>query len=280
MKTYLLYHAHCPDGFGAAWAAWTRLGDDARYFPVSFDEPLPTMDEGSRVVIADFSYPKDVLLDLASKMNEVIVLDHHRSAARNLSGLPSLEAVERGESALGVRFDMDKSGAVLAWEFFHPQEAVPELLRYVEDKDLWRFRLDDSRAVSAALSSYPKRFELWQGLRLDELKREGKVLLRLLDRWVKRLVASAYWREVGGYRVPVVNTPMLGSDVGNRLCQTHPEAPFAACYSDHDEHTRHWELRSIGTFDVSEVAQRLGGGGHRNASGFTEKLDPSCALDA
>lgn len=280
MKTYVLYHAHCPDGFGAAWAAWTRLGDDARYFPVSFDEALPEMDEGSRVVIADFSYPKDVLLELASKMNEVVVLDHHRSAARNLSGLPSLEAVERGESALGVRFDMDKSGAVLAWEFFHPQKAVPLLLRYVEDKDLWRFQLDDSRAVSAALSSYPKRFELWQGLRLDELKQEGKVLLRLLDRWVKRLVASAYWREVGGYRVPVVNTPMLGSDVGNRLCQTFPEAPFAACYSDHDERTRHWELRSIGEFDVSEVAQGLGGGGHRNASGFSEKLDPSRALDA
>lgn len=272
MTTYILYHGHCPDGFGAAWAAWKALGDQARYIPVQHDQPMPDLEPGSHVYIVDFSYPKHALLELAESMKQVVVLDHHKSAAAGLSGLPTLAAVAQGDNNLGVKFDMDKSGAVLAWEFFHPDEPPPALLAYIQDKDLWRFALPDSRAVGAALSAYPLEFEIWESLELEQLKQEGQVLLRLLDRYVERLVQKAYWRKLGGYEVPVVNTPLLASNVGNQLCVRFPQAPFAACYSDTSARQRHWELRSKGDFDVSEVAVRFGGGGHRNAAGFTEML--------
>lgn len=272
MNAYTLYHGNCPDGFGAAWSVWKALGSQAEYIPVQHDQPLPKLKPGSKVYLVDFSYPQAVLMQLADVMQQVVVLDHHKSAQQALAGLPSLEAVERGDSNIGARFEMEKSGAVLAWEFFHPKQPLPALLQYVQDKDLWRFSLPHSRAVSAALSSHPFDFEVWETLNIDQLQQEGQVLVRLLDRYVERLVERAYWRRLGDYEIPVVNTPLLGSNVGNQLCVRFPEAPFAACYSDPSEGQRHWELRSKGAFDVSEVAVQFGGGGHRNAAGFTESL--------
>lgn len=46
MKTYVLYHAHCADGFGAAYAAWLKLGNDAQYVPVKYGDPPPVMEPG------------------------------------------------------------------------------------------------------------------------------------------------------------------------------------------------------------------------------------------
>jgi nanoRNase/pAp phosphatase (c-di-AMP/oligoRNAs hydrolase) len=49
----------------------------------------------------------------------------------------------------------------------------------------------------------------------------------------------------------------------------HPEAPFVAAYFENEKGQRVWSLRSRAGFDCSEVAKRLGGGGHPQAAGFT-----------
>ncbi len=273
MNIYILYHGNCPDGFGAAWAAWKSLGDQATYLPVQHGYPVPALEKGSQVYIVDFSYPADVLEALSKEMDRVIVLDHHKSAQAALGNFPALEAIEQGSSNIGVLFDMEKSGAMLTWEHFHQGQTIPDLIRYVQDKDLWQFKLPDSKAISAGLSSYPFDFEFWDKAELEQLKQEGQILLRMLDGMVERLAERAYWRDLGGHNIPVVNTPMLASELGNLLCIKFPEAAFAACYSDTPGGKRIWELRSKGSFDVSEVAKAHGGGGHRNASGFTEILD-------
>lgn len=270
--TYILYHGNCPDGFGAAWAAWKALGTGATYLPVQHHEPMPELNDGAAVYIVDFSYDAPRLESLAARMRRVVVLDHHKSAQAALAGLPTIEALARDGGKLGVRFEMDKSGAVLAWEHFHPDQPVPQLLRYVQDRDLWRFTLPHSRAITMALSSHPLDFSVWDALDLEALRRDGEPLLRHQDIQVQRLIERAFWRELGGHTIPVVNTPLFPSSVGNRLCEVFPEAPFAACYSDAGPDKRIWQLRSVGDFDVSEVAVRLGGGGHKNAAGFTERL--------
>ena len=133
----------------------------------------------------------------------------------------------------------------------------------VEDRDLWRWKLPDSREVSAALDSYPKRFRVWDRLDVETLAREGTGILRYIRTQVENLAGMAQEQELAGYRVPVVNTSLL---------ERHPEAEFAATYWDRDGR-RHWSLRSRadGDFDVSQVALKLGGGGHPHAAGFTEE---------
>ena len=260
MATLVLYHAHCPDGFGAAWAAWRRLGDDADYLPVRHGAPAPEIPTGSSVFLLDFCYRRHVIQEMRERARSLLVIDHHKTAEEELAGLDC-----------GI-FDGSQSGAVLAWKHFHPDTPVPELLRYVMDRDLWRHELPDSREVSAALASYPMDFQVWSGLEPRRLAEEGVSIRRYQARAAGVLADQARLETMAGHRVPVANAPVLGSEVGEELLKRHPEAPFAAMYFDRGDGVRQWSLRSRPDFDVSEVARRFQNGGHRQAAGFESRI--------
>jgi len=259
----ILYHAHCFDGFGAAWAAWLKLGDTAEYIPVLYGDSPPSGLDGEDVVIVDFSYPRVVLEDLHDRCASLLVKDHHRTAETDLAGLDY------------CTFDMEKSGAMLAWEHFCPDDSPAPLIMYVQDRDLWQFRLPFSREIAAWMRSWPMDFEQWNHanlqleLELQKVVSEGKAILRFQSRCVEQMCEQAVWMELGGYRVPVANATLFFSEVGEKLCEMYQEAPFAAYYFDRADGKQQWGLRSKGGFDVSEVAKQFGGGGHSAAAGFT-----------
>ncbi len=88
MKTYVLYHAYCADGFGGAWAAWRALGDSAEYVAVSYGERPPAIPDGAKVVLIDFAYPREAILEMAARAGRLAVLDHHKTSQEDLAGLP------------------------------------------------------------------------------------------------------------------------------------------------------------------------------------------------
>ncbi len=250
--TVVLYHADCADGFGAAWALWKKY-PDARYLPVKHGEPSPDGLDNAHVVMADFSYKRDVIERLAASTASFVILDHHVTAQAVLADLPY------------AHFDMKKSGAVLAWEWAHPEPA-PWLLRYIQDKDLWEWRLPGSREISAALASYPFDFQVWDGLTQDVLEAEGRAILRGEHVLIEKIVAESVLVTFAGETVPAVHSPVLSSRIGERLCQGFP-----FCIIWHQQKgRRYFSLRSKrGTTDVSAIAARYGGGGHVNAAGFS-----------
>lgn len=254
--SHILYHGQCADGFGAAYAAWKILGDSAAYLPLVHGDPSPELPSDARVAMVDFSYPRDTILQMNESVEHMIVLDHHITAEKELAGLDF------------ATFDMDKSGARMAWEFWHPDEPMPELLAYIEDKDLWRWALPNSKEVSIALHSYDMDFEVWDALTVAHLKVEGVALLRLQDQLVEAACGRARWESMFGYRVPVVNATEFRSEIANALCRKFKDAPFAAAYYDNERGERSWSLRSQGEFDVSALAAQMGGGGHKNAAGY------------
>ncbi len=253
--TVVLYHADCADGFGAAWALWKKY-PDARYLPVRHGEPPPAGLDKAHVVMADFSYKRDVIEQLAASTSSFVILDHHVTAQAALAGLTY------------AHFDMTKSGAVLAWEWAHP-EPVPWLLRYIQDKDLWEWRLPGSREISAALASYPLDFQVWDGLTQDVLETEGRAILRGEHVLIEKIVAESVLVAFAGETVPAVHSPVLSSRIGERLCERFP-----FCIIWHQQNgRRYFSLRSKrGTADVSAIAAQYGGGGHVNAAGFSLPL--------
>lgn len=257
--TDVWYHANCADGFGAAWSAWKVLGDEATYRPVRHGDPSPEVTSSTRLAIVDFAYPREKLLELLEQVETLIVLDHHRSAAKDLEGLNF------------ARFDLNKSGARMAWEYWHPEEELPELLAYVEDRDLWRWELPQSREVALAITQTIFSFESWETFDLQRLKTEGSVLLGYQQSIIARALTKRYTTELAGYEVPVVNSLVFQSEIGDELCKLYPDAPFAAVWCQKTESLQAWSLRSIGEFDVSVVAAQFGGGGHRNAAGFARE---------
>ena len=270
-QTIVIYHASCPDGFGAAWAAHRVLGERAQYLPMNHGDPIPQIDDDARVYILDFSFDRDRMGELQRKhgQDNVILLDHHITAAQELSELPN------------CYIDLSKSGAVLSWEHFHIGSAVPALLRYIQDKDLWTWELPDSRAVSAYLSSREMDFDTWNNIARDFETDDGqltavdagKAILRSKQQDVRQIAQSAHFGQVGEHRVPVVNSSIMQSEIGEYLVNTHPESPFAAIYFDVSSTVRKWSLRSRRNgFDVSQLAKQFGGGGHPAAAGFSQSI--------
>lgn len=269
MQTTVLYHAACPDGFGAALACWLKFGDDAQYIPVKYGDgpPYSKLSETTDLYIVDFSYSAEELRKLVIGRT-VRVIDHHKTAQAALADLH--------HGRIQICFDLDESGATLTWKQLFDED-VPVFFQYLRDRDLWRWEMPQSKEVSAALRSYPTQFDVWAsfiGSDCTDLAAEGVGIVRHIDKLATSLAYNHVIAMVGGYHVPCVNTGVYGSEIGNYICEKiipevyHDLYPFAACFSLQKNDMWRWELRSIGEFDVSEVAKMYGGGGHKNAAGF------------
>lgn len=296
----VLYHGpHCADGFAAAVVAWEFFdaGRLANFVPVNYGEPVPIIPEGTEsIYVLDFSFPREVLLDWC-RQRDVVVLDHHKSAEQDLGKL-------RGTDRLCTRFEREKSGAVMAWEYFRelPDSAifgeVPALLQYVQDRDLWKWALPYSREVSAGLRLVPRSFTDWAALLwTDErpllrlLTNDGRVVLQNEAQLVESIVAQAGMVPIGDLMVPVVNTPVLQSECCHRLLELNPNFLMVAAYFDSETtetglgfdepsrvRLRRWSLRSRPGFDCSLIAKAYNGGGHPQAAGFEERIGEPGAI--
>lgn len=276
MRRVCFYHAGCPDGFGAAWAVRKAWGADAEYRARGHDDPLHPEDlAGREVVFVDIALGNGHLRALARQASRVVVLDHHVSALERFRADADLdyELASRGHL---VHFDLSHSGAVLAWRHFHPGEPLPSLLAYVEDQDLWLWRLPDSDAVNAAIGSWPRRFEVWDRLAAEPIERlvaEGRPIVRAHRSEVERALANVHPVQVGELRLEAVNALFQRSAIGHELAKRRRfGAPCGLVYRLIERRVE-CSLYSLGDFDVSPIASAFGGGGHRNAAGFTVSIE-------
>lgn len=269
------YHAGCPDGFGAAFAAWRAWGARGRSVARGHDDPFDVLaHEGDHVVFADIALRNPLLRDLGEVAKELVVLDHHWSARQHFESDPQLAIFLAGRGHR-VLFDLEHSGAVLAWRYFHPVEPEPDLLRYVEDQDLWAWKLPESEAVNAAIGSYPRELEVWDELARrpwQELAREGVPIVRAMQSEVARALRFAHPLRIGGLQLEAVNSLHHRSHIGHALAERAAFGTRAAAVYRFVGGRVDVSLYSIGEFQVAAVAERYGGGGHRNAAGFSVSL--------
>lgn len=269
------YHAGCPDGFGAAWAAWQCWGDRGDYRAIGHHDIISgEAYRGAEIVFVDIVPNHESLRALAPLAKEVWVLDHHQSALERWRGD---ETTQHAVLSLGhhVLFDLDRSGAALAWDHFHPERARPKLIAYIQDQDLWRFELSRSHEINAAINSYPRQFDVWQRLEaggIDALAEQGRPLVRAEHTEVQRALHGAHRIQLGEWAIEATNATVYRSRVGHELARRASYGrPFGMVYR-----VRHRRvdisLYSIGDLDVSTIAARYGGGGHRNAAGFQVTL--------
>lgn len=264
MNRVLLYHAGCPDGFGAAYAFWKRFGDEIEFIPFSHYDKIPDL-KGKEVYMADIALERKDMLKAKKVAKSVTVIDHHLSAMKELDDLDY------------CHFDMTHSGAVLSWQHLFPDEEVPQLLRYIEDRDLWKWELPYSKELLAAVDSYEKTFENWDFLAktvedpngFADLLKEGAVILRYNQILINRIKQDVHTIEILGKEVPAINTPFFRSEIVGELAKSEG-ADFAAGY--HFTGNR-WQFslrsRDDGA-DVSEIAAKFpGGGGHKESAGFS-----------
>ena len=255
----VIYHADCTDGFGSAYSAWKLLGNRAEYFACKHGTKPPDV-AGKNVVILDFSFNNATTKRMISEANSLVVIDHHKSAVVELHDISN------------TIFDMNKSGAMLAWEFFHPGKEPPKFIQYIQDRDLWKWELPYSKEFSAAFDMVPFDFEEFEKFEddsvFDDAVKRGSFILAYSKTVIKKVCDKAASRKIDGKHVMVVNSSHWMSEIGARLA---PDCDFAMIwYWDHDALETKISLRAFHeTVDVAEIAKKYGGGGHKKAAGFT-----------
>lgn len=317
MKPLVIYHASCADGFGAAFAAWLKLGDDAEYVPMQYgkeDESFWRLEDGQfdsefqilnrEIYILDFSFSKWVMEGLFSLAKCVVWLDHHKTAFEMWCEDGERSLCEQSNGRDEVILDNNKSGAYLAWEYFHPGTEVPMFIKHIDDYDRWQFKIEGTKAFNKALWSYaPWSFKQWQhewdstwgyssadGLEgMPNFISEGEAILRAHNQnvqsvvkgsarecWIKApepidLPGSFLDEVTQGWQGLAANCPPhLQSDVGHELA--NQSGTFGLLWSIDKDGQCKCSLRSNGGYDVSAIAKAFGGGGHRNAAGFTTSI--------
>lgn len=265
-----IYHANCADGFAAAWVVRKYFHGIVDFHPGVYGDTPPDV-TGRDVILVDFSYKRPVLEQLVGDAASVTILDHHISAQQDLIGL---------DGAITV-FDIHRCGAMIAWRYYFPNFAAPRLLLHIQDRDLWRFVLEGSREIAMGLFSHPYDFELWNDFMaypaaLTALRSDGEAIARKQRKDLAELLPIITRRlTIAGFDVPAANLPYIyASDAGHILATGEP---FAATYFDTPA-GRTFSLRSHANGqDVSQIATRYGGGGHRHAAGFC--LDHAAARE-
>lgn len=257
----IIYHKGCYDGFTAAWVAHRAIGGGELVAAHYGNAPPPV--DGRDVYVVDFSYPREVLLGMADRARSLVVLDHHATARDALADLPF------------CTFDMEESGASLTWRHFHGATLTPAdgnpLVRYVRDRDLWRWELPYSREVNAWIRSFGFDLDTWDEMvfmletGMLSVIEAGSAIRRVETQTVTR--QSRHYRTVTihGVTFRATNATDLLSETAGELAK---ETGAGAVWFARTDGRIQWSVRGDGRVDVSAVAKAYGGGGHRSASGF------------
>jgi uncharacterized protein len=285
----VIYHGGgCRDGFCSAYLV-SRAFPNAEFVPANYGQAPPDV-TGKQVLIADFSYDVDTLVQLQNDcLGDLVILDHHKTAEPKLDEFG--DRCDRDEMGNPhIEYDVTKSGAMLTWSFLNRYQMfqnlkykrVPKLVRYVQDRDLWLFELPDSKMINEGIRLEPLTFEAWEQLEgrveyLPTLVRDAGVIVQKRNKQIiDSHLAHSETATFHGHVIRIVNCTV---DLTSEICGALAAGiPFAMTYFDCPNGDRVYSLRSDPNgLDVSEIAKLHGGGGHRHAAGFTWKC-PQAAI--
>jgi len=263
-RTIILYHANCPDGFGGAYSAWKKFGDSAEYRPMGYGDPAPTDLAGAHVYFIDFCYDQARMDAIKEVAGALTVLDHHEGVEEVSTSMPEFV------------YDANRSGATIAWSYFHPDVPVPHLLQIVEDDDLFRFSIPDTKAVLSYIAVKPFSFEFWDALveELNDPERAEKLLTKIriyreyFDMLIEQSVERAKLVSFEGYEVYIGQThpmkPMV-SALGHALAAK--KGPMGLVIQVRSEGLA-ISMRGDGSLDLVPIAKKYGGNGHPYSCAF------------
>ena len=270
----VIYHYPCQDGYGSRWVAerfFNQIGkNDIRFYGIQCGSPPPNNLEGKNVLICDISFKESVFNELLTIVNNILIIDHHKSAEKDLKDIDDIYKI----------FDMNHSGAYLTWKYFFPNEKIPKLIEYIQDRDIWTKKLKNTDAFFAWFQTIPMDYEEYNkyyndDLLMEKINIDGMAMIKLNEEYIKFGTNASVCKfiKIGSkyYFINHLNTRLLKSDIGNQTLLSNPLSDFSAMYSINGNWTL-FSLRSTNKHvDVSEIATSFGGGGHRNASGIVVK---------
>ena len=260
INTLVYYHSNCPDGFGSAWAFSKFYSDKAEYIPFTYGNKIKDY-EGKNVFFLDCSCDREYLLEIKSKAKSLVLIDHHITALNNLGDLDF------------CKIDMDNSGCVLSWKYLYSEKETPIILRYIEDRDLWKWNMKHSKEILCYVDSFDRTFSNWDHINnllssgeesFNTVIKSGSDILRYKSQLAEKISKNSERIKICGYNGIMVNSPFLQGEIADELTSYDVVLVYYRVGSMYK-----CSLRTTkDNVNVAKIAEKFGGGGHRKASGF------------
>lgn len=288
-KVFIIYDGDM-DGWGAAWIAHKSLTNycgisdkNITLIEMSKSSDRKTFDfslieEDSVIYILDYNFDHEVIFQFCELSKKVIIIDHHKYFFPK-----GQEWFEDLSDILIYYVDINHSAAILSWQYFTSKDKMaiypPEILKYIEDRDLWKWELENSKEINSYIPLLLKNINYW-----DEITKNwhslykhifiehGEAILAHIKEKVKSSSKKARLIKIENYEVPIVNSMFYSSEICEELLNLYPDCLFSVCFHTTENGHTHLEFRSRGDFDVSLIAKKFGGGGHKAAAGAITKL--------
>lgn len=298
----VVYHKGCQDGQAAALCAWRQLGDGTKdspinYYPMHYNDPINDRDYVNKnVLLVDFSWSRENMEHVRKVANAVMILDHHKTAMKNLQGVE------------GCFFDLSESGASMAWYYFNPGEELPDFIKYVKDRDLWKweYRKQSEPMYYGLRNKYCTSFRDYDkyidsSYNLGRLINRGRFSMDQNSKWIERTAkditicnlrfsyASDLYINNLTAAVLELKGPKLVSEIAEYVYLNN-DVDFTMVWwrkGIESKWDRVLDFVGAGTgpyilsfrtnkdnVDVSSIAEMLGGGGHAKAAGAQINYHP------
>lgn len=267
------------DGICAAW--WVKYwcennmnsNERMKFMAVNYGKnfPIDEITPCEKVFIVDFSLddPEDMkkVLDITSN---VVWIDHHISAINKYNNFDSVD----GLRVNGV------AACVLTYLFLFKHSDltnygdIPLFTRLIADHDIWRFKYgDNTRNFVAGLMcdnicpSSRIFYELEDSDKVQTIINNGRLIRKYIKNDnAKYATENAYEGEFEGYKALIINRGFSNSDLFDAVRSNKYDLYIKYCRTKEKKWTYTIYSDSV---DVSKLAEKYGGGGHKGAAGFT-----------
>jgi hypothetical protein len=263
-----VFHSPCIDGHSSAFFVWLKY-KDCTFHPGKYNEELPEnlINSSANILLVDFSYKFDYIVELSKRVASITILDHHKSFYKEIKD-------KHIPSNVFITYNPNHCGATLTYHSLEigKQHKLPSLLKYVRDRDLWLKEYEETDIVHAYLTTLPLVFEDWfdtfYSTEFEDILIGGHAVLRSHQKIIQDILPNTKEINFAGYKIPCVNIPSIfASEALNTLCQNKPFALGYYIAGDNAMISLRSAKNNPESIDVSKIAELFNGGGHENSAG-------------
>lgn len=270
MTIHVFYHSADFDGICSGAIIYRYLRSlaisepDIAMRPINYGRPFPwdAIKHDDYVIMADFSLQPYSDMARLARICHLTWIDHHASAIENVD-----------KNTMGLR-DTRFAGCELAWQYYR-HDKIPRAVHLMGRYDVWDNENEpDAMPFQYGLRMYSEaqdpKHEIWDRLFLgevDAILEKGRAILEYVREENRKYCSTMFELHWQGLRWLVANRLMCNSSLFESRFNPEIHDAMMAFGFLRDK----WKFSLYTTkpeLDMSEIAARMGGGGHRKASGF------------
>lgn len=295
MKT-LVITGSSQAGLACGYAAWYKLRLDAEYVSLDYGQDLPDLSDVEKLYVLGYSLSNKQLKSLQNKKISVTIIDDKNvttyiefisfldgGVVSNINLEPSVKFNIHviSDPGLSINFiiNTDISSISSCWGYFNSNYSLPKVLKYIEDRHLWKFEYIESRSLYYGLisQSVNNNYYWWHTLCISDsllnfVLQKGNIISEYMDVTNREFVLNENnfnYRYLNGVKIAMFTYTTDVSNIAREIFKLKQDVNIVVGMKIISHNRTRCELRSReNTIDVGELARKFGGGGKTNSAGI------------